>query len=508
MSDSPENKTVEAEAKVAQTDSASEQQSATESAPVKKTPVKKASTKKAPTSKNQAAKAPTKAKPGSKTPAKKTAASKKKSVKGSAERVAIVSGLRTPFARQLTHFKSTNAIDMGKMVVSEMLARADIDLSLIERVVYGQVLIQPEAPNIAREIVLGSGMNVHTDAYSVSRACATSFQSAVSVAESIMAGDISVGIAGGADTSSVVPIGVSKKLSALLLALSKAKTLTQRLKLISQIRPKDLAPVPPSVKEYSTGLTMGENAEQMARDHGISRQDQDQLAHRSHSLAAKAWESGVLQDEVMTAYVQPFNEALSRDNTVRFDSKLESYAKLRPAFDRKHGTLTAANSTGLTDGAAALLLMSESRAKALGYEPLGYIKSYAFAAIEASHDMLMGPSYATPVALDKAGLKLSDLTLVDMHEAFAAQALCNVQAFASKQFAKDKLNRSSAIGEIDMDKFNVLGGSLAYGHPFAATGARMITQTLRELKRRGGGLGLTTACAAGGLGAAMILEAE
>lgn len=445
-----------------------------------------------------------------KTTAKKTTAQKATKAKKvtSGERVAVVAGLRTPFARQLTHFRSTNAIDMGKMVVSEMLNRADIDLSLIERVVFGQVLIQPEAPNIAREIVLGSGMDVNTDAYSVSRACATSFQSTVNIAESIMAGAISVGVAGGADTSSVVPIGVTKKLSAMLLNLSKAKTLGQRLKILSKLRPGDLAPVPPSVKEYSTGLTMGQNAEQMARDHGITREEQDAFAHRSHTLAAKAWESGVLNDEVMTAYVDPFKESLSKDNTVRFNSELDAYKKLRPAFDKKHGTLTAANSTALTDGAASLLMMSESRAKELGYEPLGFIKSYGFAAIDATHDMLMGPSYATPIALDRAGMKLSDLDLVDMHEAFAAQTLCNVKAFASKEFAKDKLNRSSEIGEIDMDKFNVLGGSLAYGHPFAATGARMITQTLRELQRRGGGTALTTACAAGGLGAAMVLEVE
>lgn len=439
-------------------------------------------------------------------PQRKPRTTKPRATKSS--RVAVVAGLRTPFARQLTHFKSSNAIEMGQMVVSEMLTRAEIDLSLIERVVFGQVLIQPEAPNIAREIVLGSGMNVTTDAYSVSRACATSFQTTVNIAESIMAGAISVGVAGGADTSSVVPITVSKNLSAILVRLSKAKTIQQRLKLLMGLRSSDLAPVPPSVKEYSTGLTMGQNAEQMARDHGISRQAQDELAHRSHTLAAQAWESGVLDDEVMTAYVEPYKEALSKDNTVRFDSKLEAYAKLRPAFDRSHGTLTAANSTGLTDGAASLLLMSESRAKELGYEPLGFIKSYGFAAIDATCDMLMGPSYATPIALDRAKMKLKDLTLIDMHEAFAAQTLCNVQAFASKQFAKEKLNRRSAIGEIDMDKFNVLGGSLAYGHPFAATGARMITQTLRELKRRGGGVGLTTACAAGGLGAAMILETE
>lgn len=443
------------------------------------------------------------AKPNAKPSVRKTRVSKAKS-----DRVAIVAGLRTPFARQMTHFKDTNAIAMGQMVVSELLTRADIDLSLIDQVVFGQVLIHPEAPNIAREIVLGTGMNIATDAYSVSRACATSFQSTVSLAESIMAGSVEIGVAGGADSSSVVPIGVSKKLARLLLALSKTKTFGQKMKLISQLRPSDLAPVPPSVAEYSTGLTMGQNAEQMARDHGISRVDQDALAHRSHRLAAKAWEDGKLDDEVMTAYVEPFTSALSKDNNVRADSTLESYAKLRPAFDRKNGTLTAANSTGLTDGASAILMMKESKAKALGYTPLGFIKSYGFAATQVEKDMLMGPSYATPIALDRAGMQLNDLTLIDMHEAFAAQALCNVNAFASKTFAKEKLGRSKAIGEIDMDKFNVLGGSLAYGHPFAATGTRMITQTLRELKRRGGGTGLTTACAAGGLGAAMILEVD
>ncbi|MEE4244998.1 MAG: acetyl-CoA C-acyltransferase FadI [Kangiellaceae bacterium] len=448
-----------------------------------------------------------------KTTAKKKTAAKKAPVKRKAskaktERIAIVSGLRTPFARQLTAFRGHNAIDLGKIVVNELMARSDIDPQLIDQVVFGQVLTMPDAPNIAREIVLGTGMSVNTDAYSVSRACATSFQSAASLAESIMAGSVSIGIAGGADSSSVVPIGVSKKLAQVLLDLSKAKTMSQRLKLLGQLRPKHLAPVPPAVKEYSSGLTMGENAEQMARDHGITRQQQDELAHRSHTLAAQAWQEGKLNNEVMTAFVPPYKKPFSQDNNIRFDSSLEGYAKLRPAFDRKHGTLTAANSTPLTDGAAAMLMMSESRAKELGMPVLGYIKSYAFSAIDASNDMLMGPSYATPLALDRAGMELADLDLIEMHEAFAAQALCNMQAFESKEFAKEKLNRSKAIGNIDMDKFNVMGGSLAYGHPFAATGARLITQVLNELNRRGGGTALTTACAAGGLGAAMILEAE
>ncbi|HIF9172748.1 acetyl-CoA C-acyltransferase FadI [Photobacterium damselae subsp. damselae] len=424
------------------------------------------------------------------------------------ERIAVVSGLRTPFARQSTAFAQVPAVDLGKLVVNEMLQRLDFDPKLIDQLVFGQVVQMPEAPNIAREIVLGTGMNVHTDAYSVTRACATSFQAVANVTESILSGSIEIGIAGGADSSSVLPISVSKKMAATLLALSKAKTMGQRAKLFSQLSLKDLMPVPPAVAEYSTGLSMGQTAEQMAKTHQITRQDQDALAHRSHTLAAQAWRDGLIRDEVMTAFPEPYRAWIDKDNNIREDSSLESYAKLRPAFDRKYGSVTAANATPLTDGAAAVLLMSEGRAKALGLTPLGYIRSYAFAAIGVEKDMLMGPSYATPLALDRAGISLSDLTLIDMHEAFAAQTLANVKMFGSAQFARDKLGRDHAIGEVDMDKFNVLGGSIAYGHPFAATGARMITQTLRELQRRGGGLALNTACAAGGLGAAMILEAD
>ncbi|HIF9072253.1 TPA: acetyl-CoA C-acyltransferase FadI [Photobacterium damselae] len=424
------------------------------------------------------------------------------------ERIAVVSGLRTPFARQSTAFAQVPAVDLGKLVVNEMLQRLDFDPKLIDQLVFGQVVQMPEAPNIAREIVLGTGMNVHTDAYSVTRACATSFQAVANVTESILSGSIEIGIAGGADSSSVLPISVSKKMAATLLALSKAKTMGQRAKLFSQLSLKDLMPVPPAVAEYSTGLSMGQTAEQMAKTHQITRQEQDALAHRSHTLAAQAWHDGLIRDEVMTAFPEPYRAWIDKDNNIREDSSLESYAKLRPAFDRKYGSVTAANATPLTDGAAAVLLMSEGRAKALGLTPLGYIRSYAFAAIGVEKDMLMGPSYATPLALDRAGISLSDLTLIDMHEAFAAQTLANVKMFGSAQFARDKLGRDHAIGEIDMDKFNVLGGSIAYGHPFAATGARMIIQTLRELQRRGGGLALNTACAAGGLGAAMILEAD
>lgn len=424
------------------------------------------------------------------------------------ERIAIVDGLRTPFAKQATYFHGVPALDMGKMVVQELFTRSDIDPALIEQLVFGQVVQMPSAPNIAREIVLGTNLSVSTDAFSVSRACATSFQSTVSIAEAMLAGNITVGIAGGADSSSVLPIGVSRKLAHALVDLNKAKSLGARLKIFRRLSFKDLLPVPPAIAEYSTGLSMGDTAEQMAKTHQISRKDQDLLAHRSHTLAHQAWEEGKLSGEVMAAHVPPYTDFIERDNTVRQDSKADGYAKLRPVFDRKHGSVTAANSTALTDGASAILMMTESRARELGYKPLGYIRSYAFSAIDVWEDMLMGPSYSAPIALERAGMRLSDLDLIEMHEAFASQTLANIKMFASKKFAQEKLGRSEAIGEIDMDKFNVMGGSLAYGHPFAATGTRLITQTLNELQRRGGGTALTTACAAGGLGAAMILESE
>lgn len=424
------------------------------------------------------------------------------------ERIAIVAGLRTPFAKQATAFHGVPAVDLGKIVVNELLQKHDVDPAIIDQLVFGQVVQMPEAPNIAREIVLGTGMNVSTDAYSVSRACATSFQSTVNVAESIMAGHVDVGIAGGADSSSVAPVGVSKRLARTLVDLTKARTLGQRLSLISRLGLKDLLPVSPAVAEYSTGISMGETAEQMAKTYQISRQEQDALAHRSHTLATQSWQEGKLAGEVMTAHAEPYKNFIDKDNCIRENSVLESYAKLKPVFDRKHGSVTAATSTPLTDGGAAILLMREGRAKELGYKPLGYIRSFGFAAIDVWQDMLMGPSYATPIALQRAGMNLADLDLIEMHEAFAAQALANMKMFGSTKFAKEQLGRDKAIGEIDMDKFNVMGGSLAYGHPFAATGARLITQTLNELNRRGGGVGLTTACAAGGLGAAMIVETD
>jgi acetyl-CoA acyltransferase len=430
------------------------------------------------------------------------------------KRVAIVAGLRTPFAKQSTAFKKLSALDLGATVVGELMARSGVAPSKVEQIVYGQVLPSIAAPNIAREIVFAAGLPRDIEAFSVSRACATSYQSAVSITEAILAGAIRVGIAGGADSTSDVPITVSKPLASALLDASKAKTFPDRLRSFSKVGGKDLLPVPPAIVEYSTGLSMGESAEKMAKENHISRADQDRLAHDSHTKAARAWADGRLKDEVMTVFVPASGKdgkkgelvPFAEDNNVRKDSELSSYGKLKPAFDRKYGTITAANASPLTDGASALLMMREDVAKAEGLEVLGYVKSYAFAALDPRGQMLMGPSYATPKALDRAGITLADLDLIDMHEAFAAQVLSNTQAFESAAWAKEHLGRERAIGTIDWSKLNVTGGSIAIGHPFAATGARQITQTLRELSRRGGNLALVTACAAGGIGAAIVLE--
>ncbi len=426
--------------------------------------------------------------------------------KGNQDRVAVVAGVRTPFAKQATAYARLSALDLGRLCVAELLERTGVRPAEVDQVVYGQVIPSLAVPNIAREIVLAVDLPRSVDAYSVSRACTTSYQSMINVTESIMAGVIDCGIAGGADSASDIPMATQKPLADALLAMSRQKTLRGKLGALRGLSARDLVPVPPALKEPSTGLTMGESAEKMAKENGISRRAQDEFAHRSHTLAAQAWADGRLAQDVMTTYPPPKLEPFAQDNLVRKDSELESYAKLKPVFDRKYGTITAGNSSPLTDGASALLVMREDKAKALGYRPLGYVKSWAFAAVDPAEQLLQGPAYAAPVALERASLKLKNMDLVDMHEAFSAQVLSNIQAFESDGFAQKRLGRDKKLGTIDWEKLNVMGGSIALGHPFAATGARQIMQTLRELRRRGGEFALCTACAAGGLAAAVVLE--
>ncbi|MCC6809224.1 MAG: acetyl-CoA C-acyltransferase FadI [Deltaproteobacteria bacterium] len=429
--------------------------------------------------------------------------------KGKGGRVAIVAGLRTPFVKQATEFQQNSPLELASAVVKELVIRTGIDPNEISQIVYGAVGPSLTHPNIAREIIFQTNLPRKIEGFSVVRACATSLQAIASGAEAIMAGNAEVVIAGGVDSASDVLVGVSRKMSHALLKASKAKDLQGRVKALLSLGLKDLLPVPPALKEASTGLSMGESAEKMAKENKISRGAQDELAHRSHVRAAKAWAEGKFKDEVMTTYAgADFSKVVREDNTYRKESDLAAYAKLSPVFDRKHGTVTAANSSPLTDGAAAVMIMSEEKAKALGIDPMGYLRSWAFAALDPNGQMLLGPAYASPIALERAGMTLKDMDLVDMHEAFAAQILSNLQKFASKDFANNALGRPQATGDVDMDKFNVNGGSIALGHPFAATAARMVTQTLNELKRRGKNTGLVTLCAAGGLGAAAVLERE
>ncbi|WP_224364609.1 acetyl-CoA C-acyltransferase FadI [Hyalangium versicolor] len=421
-------------------------------------------------------------------------------------RVAIVRGLRTPFVKAGSVFSGLTALDLGRMVVQELVQRAELDPNEINQVVFGQVIPTLTAPSIAREVVLAAGLPRKIEAFTVARACATSIQAMTTAANAIAVGEADVIIAGGTECMSDAPIFTSRPLAQALVAASKARTLPDKLKPFQKLKAKDLLPVPPAIAEYSTGQTMGESAEKMAKENGISREEQDRIALASHQNAARAWKEGRFDGEVMHVVVPPkYEDVAAKDNIVREDTSLDALGQLKPVFDRKYGSITAGNSSPLTDGAAALLLMSEEKARALGYEPLGFLRAHAYAATDPGDQLLQGPAYAAPVALQRAGMKLADIDLVEMHEAFAAQVASNLQALASPAFAK-KAGWSAPVGEVDRERLNVNGGSISIGHPFGATGARIVTQALNELKRRNKNTVLCTVCAAGGLGAAVVLE--
>jgi acetyl-CoA acyltransferase len=304
-----------------------------------------------------------------------------------------------------------------------------------------------------------------------------------------------------------VPLLLSRSLRDALLSASRAKTLGGRAKALAGIRPRDLAPITPAIAEPSTGESMGESAERMAKENGITREEQDRWALRSHRLAAQGTADGRLTAEIVPTFIPPaYEDVIAEDNGIRSDTTAEKLAALKPVFDRRYGTVTAGNASPLTDGASAVLLMSEERAHALGYEPMGYIRSWEYSALAPTDQLLQGPAYAAPVALERAGITMKDIELWEIHEAFAAQVLSNLQAMDSDEFARTKLNRDRKTGIIDEDRINVMGGSIAIGHPFGATGARLTTTLLNEMKRRDASLGLITVCAAGAIGFAMVVE--
>jgi acetyl-CoA acyltransferase len=418
----------------------------------------------------------------------------------------IVAGCRTPFTKAGTSFKRLSAIELGKIAVREVLARSGVPGEAVDQLVYGTVVHDPMAPNIAREVGLAT-LPKSVPATTVSRQCATANQAIVDAANLIETGNAHVVIAGGAESLSRVPILVSEKLSEVLVEASKARSVAERVRTFGRVRPRDLLPRAPQIAEPTTGETMGESAERMAKENGITREAQDRWALRSHRLAAAGTEDGRLTAEIAPVYLPPsYKEVIDKDNGVRTDTTLEKLASLKPVFDKRHGSVTAGNASPLTDGASALVLMSEERAKADGLEVLGRVRGYAFTALDPSGQLLQGPAYAAPLALQRAGVEMKDIELMEMHEAFAAQVLSNLQALSSREFAQRELGRSSPVGHPPEDRINVMGGSIAIGHPFAATGGRVTLTLLNEMRRRQLTLGLVTVCAAGGMGFAMILE--
>ena len=421
-------------------------------------------------------------------------------------RVAVVAGVRTPFARAGTAFKDMTAIELGKRCVAELVQRTNLDGDLVEAVVYGTVVPSVIAPNIAREISLLPMLPRGCEAYTVGRACASANQAITDAADQIVLGHHDVVIAGGAESLSNVPILHSRTMSEKLVTFSRAKNPAQQLRILGSVRPKDFVPITPAIAEPSTGETMGQSADKMAKINHIPRDEQDHFALRSHRMAAIGTDDGRLAAEIVPVYVPPkYATVLTSDNGIRRDTSIEQMRALKPAFDKKYGTVTAGNASPLTDGASAVLLMSEERAQTLGYTPLAFIRSYAYAALDPGEQLLMGPVLAAPVALARAGLTLRDMDLIEMHEAFAAQVLCNLMGFESRQWA-DRAGFSEPLGEVDRSILNVMGGSIAIGHPFGATGGRILTTLANELVRRGGTFGLMTVCAAGGMGHAMVIE--
>ena len=420
-------------------------------------------------------------------------------------RVAVLGGSRIPFARSNTVYSRRSNQDMLTAALKGVVDKFQLHGETIGDVVAGAVLKHSRDFNLTRESALSSGLSPETPAFDIQQACGTGLEAAICVANKIALGQIESGIAGGVDTTSDAPIGVSEGLRKILLDLNRAKTAGQRAALVAKLRPKHLVPNLPGVAEPRTRMSMGDHCEVMAKTWNITREDQDQLAFESHDKAAKAWNEGFYDDLVV-----PFSGA-DRDNNMRPDTSVEKLAKLKSAYDKSEaGTLTAGNSTPLTDGASAVLLASEDWAKARGLKPLAYLTFVETAAVEFvgedAEGLLMAPAYAVPKMLAKAGLKLQDFDFYEIHEAFAAQVLCTLKAWEDPKFCKDKLGLDQPLGAIDRSKLNVKGGSVAMGHPFAATGGRIVGTLAKILQENGKGRGLISVCAAGGLGVTAILE--
>lgn len=421
-------------------------------------------------------------------------------------RAVVVAGLRTPFARSGTFLQDASAAALARYAARELLYRTELPGREVDEVIVGQVMPSVLTPNVAREVSLLPQLPRSIPAYTLNRACASAGQAVTNAHDQIAFGHADVVLAGGVETLSDIPILHSRRMSRTLVAASRARSLADRLKLFAGVRPRDLVPVSPAIAEPSTGESMGQGAERMAKENGITREAQDRYALMSHQRAAAGTADGRLTAEIAPWFGgRDGTEVATADNGIRTDTTLEALAGLRPVFDRKYGSVTAGNSSPLTDGAAMVLMMSSEKAYALGYRPLAAVRSYAVAAVDPGWQLLSGPAWAVPRALDRAGITWKDLGLVEIHEAFAAQVLSNTQAWESREWAR-RVGRAEPVGEVDWDRTNVMGGSIAIGHPFGATGARLVTTLSNEMVRRDVQFGLISICAQGGMGLALVLE--
>jgi acetyl-CoA C-acetyltransferase len=419
-------------------------------------------------------------------------------------RVAVLGGNRIPFARSNSVYAKASNQDMLTAALDGLVARFSLDGERVGDFVAGAVLKHSRDFNLAREVVLGSRLAPETTAYDVQQACGTGLEAAILVANKIALGQIDAGIAGGVDTTSDAPLAVNEKLRQILLDANRERSTQGKVKQLLRVRPQHLAPAIPRNEEPRTGLSMGEHQARTAAEWGITREAQDELALRSHEHLHAAYERGFM-DDLVTPYL-----GLERDQNLRPGGTMEKLAKLKPVFGGPEGTMTAANSTPLSDGAAVALLASEDWAKAHDLTPLAWFVDAETAAVDYVHGregLLMAPAYAVPRLLARNGLKLQDFDLYDIHEAFASQVLSTLAAWESEEFCKDRLGLKKPLGAIDREQLNVNGGSLAAGHPFAATGGRIVASLAKALHERGGGRGLISICAAGGQGVVAILEA-
>ncbi len=425
--------------------------------------------------------------------------------------VVLVEGVRTPFAKAGTKFKNVHAAELGQVALQELIAKTDLDTNLVDEVIVGCVGNPSDAVNIGRVVALRAGIPQKTSAHTVHRNCASALESISTGFDKIKAGVVDTVVAGGTENMSQAPLLFDQKFADFFAEFYSAKTAGKKIAALKKLKLKYLAPrvsIVEALQDPFVGINMGQTAEILAKEFHISREQQDRYAMESHLRAVSATKEGRLKEEMTPVYLGPkYKEVVEEDIGPRDGQNMEALQKLRPYFDRRTGTITVGNACPLTDGAAMVLLMSREKAEAEGYKPLARIRGYGFAGLEPER-MGLGPVYASPIALKRAGLKLKDMDLIELNEAFAAQVLACQQAMGSKSFAQEKLGLSEAVGELDLGKTNVNGGAIALGHPVGATGTRLVLTLMKEMKRRGSQFGLATLCIGGGQGGAMVIENE